>query len=82
MKFNSHIADSRKLLMYKEVQRRIEETIIRLLLEHGISPDTFDDESFVVETDGAGNTVSWQVELKSRLDSLSNVNNLISNLEK
>ena len=82
MKFNSNMADSRKLLMYKEAQGRIEETILKALLEQGINPDEFDDESFVVESDDHGNPVTWQVDLRSRLNGLSNINNLISNLEK
>lgn len=82
MKFNSQIADNRKLLMYKEAQSRLEESVLRLLLEQGINPDEFDDESFVVESDGNGNPIVWQVDLRSRLIGLSNINNLISTLEK
>ena len=82
MKFNSQIADNRKLLMYKEAQSRLEESVLRLLLEQGINPDEFDDESFVVESDDNGNPIVWQVDLRSRLIGLSNINNLISNLEK
>jgi len=82
MKFNSQIADNRKLLMYKEAQGRIEESILRVLLEQGINPDEFDDESFVVESDAQGNPIIWQVDLSNRLNGLNNVNSLISNLEK
>lgn len=82
MKFNSQIADNRKLLMYKEAQSRLEESVLRLLLEQGINPDEFDDKSFVVESDGNGNPIEWQVDLGNRLNGLSNVNNLISTLEK
>jgi len=82
MRFNSQIADNRKLLMYKEAQSRIEESILRVLLEQGINPDEFDDESFVVESDAQGNPIVWQVDLRNRLNGLNNVNSLISNLEK
>jgi len=82
MRFNSQIADSRKLLMYKEAQSRIEESILRVLLEQGINPDEFDDESFVVESDVHGSPIVWQVDLRNRLNGLSNINSLISNLEK
>jgi len=82
MRFNSQIADSRKLLMYKEAQSRIEESILRVLLEQGINPDEFDDESFVVESDVHGSPIVWQVDLRNRLNGLNNINSLISNLEK
>jgi len=82
MKFNSNIADNRKLVMYREAQSRLEETILRLLLEQGINPDEFDENSFVFESDIVGSQHEWQVDLRNRLKGLSNINNLIANLEK
>lgn len=72
MRFTTKITHLEKKAIYEQTIAQIERDVLRSLIELGLDPDTFDEETFTASIDPvSGTEVHAEKVLKDRITNLS-----------